>query len=43
MLVDSSVARSFAVVGWSGHLVSVCGGRVLLAEGVHSVQTTAIR
>lgn len=35
MLVDSSVARSFAVVGWTRHLVSVCGGRVLLAEGVH--------
>lgn len=37
MLVDSSVARSFAVVGWTRHLVSVCGGRVLVAEGVHSV------
>lgn len=36
MLVDSSVARSFAVVGWTKHLVSVCGGRILLAEGVHS-------
>ncbi len=36
MLVDSSVARSFAVVGWTSHLVTVSGGRVLLAEGVHS-------
>lgn len=35
MLVDSSVARSFAVVGWTSQLVSVCGGQVLLAEGVH--------
>lgn len=36
MLVDSSVARSFAVVGWTLRLVAVAGGRLLLAEGVHS-------
>lgn len=38
MLVDSSVARSFAVVGWTRHLVAACGGQVLLAEGVHSAE-----
>jgi hypothetical protein len=35
MLVDASVARSFAVVGWTRHLVQVAGGAVLVAEGVH--------
>jgi hypothetical protein len=35
VLVDSSVARSFAVVGWTLRLVAVAGGRLLLAEGVH--------
>lgn len=36
MIVDASVARSFAVVGWSDHLVNVVGGRVRVADGVHS-------
>src|SRR5580658_3325462 len=35
MLVDASVARSFAVVGWTRHLVRVAGGTVLIADGVH--------
>lgn len=35
MLVDASVARSFAVVGWSHHLIQVCSGTVLIADGVH--------
>lgn len=38
MLVDASVARSFAVVGWSHHLLEVCGGTVLTADGVHGVE-----
>jgi hypothetical protein len=36
MLIDSSVARSFAVVGWTSQLVAVCGGCIQLAYGVHS-------
>lgn len=39
MLIDSSVARSFAVVGWTSQLVAVCGGRVQVAYGVHSEDT----
>jgi hypothetical protein len=35
MLVDASVARSFAVVGWTRHLLEVCGGTILVADGVH--------
>jgi hypothetical protein len=35
MLVDASVACSFAVVGWTRHLVRVAGGTVLIADGVH--------
>jgi hypothetical protein len=35
MLVDSSVARSFAVLGWTRQLVMATGGKVLLADGVH--------
>lgn len=35
MLVDASVARSFAVVGWSRHLLTVCGGTIVMADGVH--------
>lgn len=38
MLVDSSVARSFAVLGWTERLLEVTGGRILVAEGVHSSQ-----
>jgi hypothetical protein len=38
MLVDASVARSFAVVGWSHHLIQVCGGTVLTADGVHGAE-----
>jgi hypothetical protein len=38
MLVDSSVARSFAVLGWSHRLLEVAEGRILVAEGVHSSQ-----
>jgi hypothetical protein len=35
VLVDASVARSFGVLGWSAHLVYLCGGTVLVADGVH--------
>ena len=38
MLVDASVARSFAVVGWSHHLLQVCGDTVLTADGVHGAE-----
>ncbi len=37
MLVDASVARSFAVVGWTDRLVRVTGGPILVGEGVHGV------
>jgi hypothetical protein len=40
VLVDAPVARSFAVVGWTHVLVAVCGGRVRVAEGVHSESLT---
>lgn len=36
MLVDASAARSFAVVGRSQYLVSLGGGQILVAEGVHA-------
>jgi len=35
MLLDASVVRSFAVVGWTRQLIQVCGGTVLIADGVH--------
>lgn len=35
MLVDASVARSFAVVGWTRYLLQVAGGTVLVADSVH--------
>jgi hypothetical protein len=35
MLVDASVARSFAVLGWTRQLVQVADGTILVAEGVH--------
>jgi hypothetical protein len=35
VLVDASVARSFAVVGWTRHLIQVCGGTILVADTVH--------
>lgn len=35
MLVDASVARSFAVIGWTRHLLEVCDGTILDADGVH--------
>lgn len=38
MLLDASVARSFAVVGWTRHLLSLCAGRIQVAEGVHATQ-----
>jgi hypothetical protein len=38
MLVDSSVARSFATIGWVHHLIQLCRGRILVADGVHSQQ-----
>lgn len=37
MLVDASVARSFAVVGWTRHLLRLCGGAILVADAVHGV------
>lgn len=35
MLVDASVARSFAVVGWTRHLLHITGGTILVADTVH--------
>lgn|GEM_PF-1952973 len=35
MLVDASVARSFAVIGWTRHLLQLSGGTILVADGVH--------
>jgi hypothetical protein len=35
MLADASAARSFAVIGWTRRLVEVCGGTILVADGVH--------
>jgi hypothetical protein len=35
MMVDSSVARSFAVIGWTRYLLQVCNGAILVADGVH--------
>ena len=35
MLVDASIARSFAVVGWTRHLLELSGGTILVADGVH--------
>jgi hypothetical protein len=37
-LVDASVARSFAVIGWANHLVTACGGTILIADGVHGAR-----
>jgi hypothetical protein len=34
MLIDASVARSFAVLGWTRQLLQACGGRILAADGV---------
>jgi len=41
VLVDASVARSFAVVGWTRHLLQLSGGTILVAEGVHSANPDA--
>lgn len=41
MLVDSSVARSVAVIGWARQLIQLCGGSILVADGVHSQQPGA--
>lgn len=35
MLVDASVARSFAVIGWTRHLIQLGHGSILVADGVH--------
>jgi hypothetical protein len=35
MMVDASVARSFAVIGWTPCLLQVCSGKILVADGVH--------
>ena len=35
MLLNASVARSFTVVGWTCQLIQVCGGTVLIADGVY--------
>jgi len=37
VLVDACVARSFAVIGWTDHLVHVAGGRIRVADGVHGL------
>jgi len=34
VLVDASVARSFAVVGWTRHLLQLSRGTILVANGV---------
>lgn len=39
MLIDASVARSFAVVGWTHQLLKVAGGRILVANGVHGEES----
>lgn len=38
MLIDASVARSFAVIGWTRHLIQVTGGTILVADGVHGTE-----
>lgn len=38
MLIDASVARSFAVIGWTRHLLTLTGGAILVADGVHGQQ-----
>lgn len=38
MLVDASVARSFAVVGWTRHLLHACGGTIFVANAVHGIE-----
>lgn len=35
MLVDASVCRSFAVIGWTPYLLQIGGGSILVADGVH--------
>ncbi len=35
---DPSVARSFAVVGWTRHLLQLSGGTILVADGVHGAE-----
>lgn len=35
MLIDASVARSFAVIGWARHLLALTDGTILIADGVH--------
>jgi hypothetical protein len=37
VLVDASVARSFAVVGWTRQLLEVSAGTILVADTVHGV------
>ena len=41
VLVDASVARSFAVVGWTRHLRQLSGGTILVADGVHGAEPDA--
>ena len=41
VLVDASVARSFAVVGWTRHLLQLSGGTILVADGVHGAEPDA--
>lgn len=37
MLVDASIARSFAVIGWTRHLLQLTGGTILVADTVHGL------
>ncbi len=37
MLVDASVARSFAVIGWTDHLLHIASGHIRVADGVHGL------
>jgi hypothetical protein len=37
MLVDATVARNFAIIDWTDHLVRLCGGTILVAHGILGV------
>jgi hypothetical protein len=37
VIVDTSVARNFAIAGWTDHLRDLSGGRILVAQGVLGV------
>jgi hypothetical protein len=39
MLIDASVARSVAVLGWIEHLAQAVGGSLAIAHGVIGIDT----